>query len=44
MDNPLRFNDRISVSPGKPVIPISNGTVTKRSTSSGERPGASVAI
>ncbi len=43
-DRPGLFSERISVSAGRPVIAISTGTVTKRSTSSGERPGASVAI
>src|SRR3990167_6789344 len=44
MDSPLLLSERISSSPGRPVIAISSGTVTKRSISSGERPGASVAI
>jgi len=38
------FKERISVRPGKPVMAISSGTVMNRSTSSGERPNASVAI
>ena len=43
IEMPFLFNERISTKPGKPVIPISMGTVTKRSTSSGDLPGASVA-
>ena len=44
MDNPLRFSERMSVRPGSPVMAISSGTVMNRSTSSGDRPVASVAI
>jgi len=43
IDSPGSFCDRISVRPGRPVIPISTGIVTMRSTSSGDRPGTSVA-
>ena len=43
MEMPLRFNERISNKPGKPVIPNSIGIVTKRSISSGDLPGASAA-
>ncbi len=43
MDRPLLLSERISTRPGMPVMAISSGTVTKRSISSGERPGASVA-
>jgi hypothetical protein len=43
MDNPAVFWERNSVMPGSPVMAISTGTVTMRSTSSGERPGTSVA-
>ena len=43
MERPGSFCERISVMPGNPVIPISTGIVTMRSTSSGERPGTSVA-
>ncbi len=42
-DNPLLFMERISTSPGRPVIAISTGTVISRSTSSGLRPTATVA-
>ena len=44
IEMPLRFKERISTRPGKPVMLSSIGIVTKRSTSSGERPGASLAI
>src|SRR5262245_5708602 len=43
-ERPGLLSERSSVRPGSPVIAISSGTVTKRSTSSGERPSASVAI
>ena len=42
-ETPLRLSERISTSPGKPVIEVSIGTVMKRSTSVGGLPGASVA-
>ena len=43
IESPFRFKERISVKPGNPVIPSSIGIVINRSTSSGERPGASAA-
>ena len=39
-DKPLLFRERISTSPGKPVMAISTGTVISRSISSGLRPTA----
>ncbi len=38
------MSERMSVMPGSPVIAISTGMVIERSTSSGDLPGASVAI
>ena len=43
-DSEFLLSERMSVTPGKPVMAISIGIVIKRSTSSGDFPGAGVAI